>query len=181
MSDALWSPFNPAVAQRFRASFAAATSPQRRGRPPIARGESTLILAPPGSGKTLAAFLWSRAVGWPNGWRVQSTSWPAHQRSEPGHHLSQIRAYPSQPERVRRPGRHTFRSRRLIPPSAEGRWAPCRADSRRSIRCCAGSRKRGAFVAPISWPDWAPRNSRSLAPSTSCATREMRATRSRRR
>src|SRR6185437_469650 len=36
----------------------APTAPQRLGWPPIARGESTLILAPTGSGKTLAAFLW---------------------------------------------------------------------------------------------------------------------------
>ncbi len=34
------------------------TKPQALGWPPIARGESTLILAPTGSGKTLAAFLW---------------------------------------------------------------------------------------------------------------------------
>ena len=34
------------------------TPPQRQGWPAIARGESTLILAPTGSGKTLAAFLW---------------------------------------------------------------------------------------------------------------------------
>jgi ATP-dependent helicase Lhr and Lhr-like helicase len=37
--------------------------------------------------------------------------------------LHALRAYSSPPERTRRPGRHaTFRSRRLIPPSAEGRW-----------------------------------------------------------
>ena len=40
------------------ASFAAPTPPQAQGWPAIARGESTLILAPTGSGKTLAAFLW---------------------------------------------------------------------------------------------------------------------------
>jgi ATP-dependent Lhr-like helicase len=37
--------------------------------------------------------------------------------------LHALRAFASPPERTRRPGRHaTFRSRRLIPPSAEGRW-----------------------------------------------------------
>ena len=51
--------FHPAVDEWFRAVFSAATSPQKRGWPAIARGESTLILAPTGSGKTLAAFLWS--------------------------------------------------------------------------------------------------------------------------
>ena len=52
-------PFHPAVREWFSASFAAPTRPQVLGWPAIARGESTLILAPTGSGKTLAAFLWS--------------------------------------------------------------------------------------------------------------------------
>ena len=39
-------------------SFGEPTAPQREGWPAIARGESTLILAPTGTGKTLAAFLW---------------------------------------------------------------------------------------------------------------------------
>src|SRR2546423_11279592 len=51
--------FHPAVAGWFRASFEAPTPPQAQGWPAIARGESTLILAPTGSGKTLAAFLWA--------------------------------------------------------------------------------------------------------------------------
>jgi ATP-dependent helicase Lhr and Lhr-like helicase len=51
--------FHPSVADWFRASFAAPTPPQAQGWPAIARGDSTLILAPTGSGKTLAAFLWA--------------------------------------------------------------------------------------------------------------------------
>src|SRR5437764_6125291 len=50
--------FHPAVAEWFRGRFGEPTRPQALGWPPIARGESTLILAPTGSGKTLAAFLW---------------------------------------------------------------------------------------------------------------------------
>ena len=42
----------------FEAVFPSPTRPQIEGWPAIARGESTLILAPTGSGKTLAAFLW---------------------------------------------------------------------------------------------------------------------------
>src|SRR5437867_5539358 len=51
-------PFRPAVRRWFERAFDAPTRPQSLGWPPIARGESTLILAPTGSGKTLAAFLW---------------------------------------------------------------------------------------------------------------------------
>jgi ATP-dependent Lhr-like helicase len=53
------SPFHSAVRDWFSASFEAPTRPQAQGWPAIARGDSTLILAPTGSGKTLAAFLWS--------------------------------------------------------------------------------------------------------------------------
>jgi ATP-dependent helicase Lhr and Lhr-like helicase len=50
--------FHPAVRDWFKAVFTEPTRPQRMGWPAIARGESTLILAPTGTGKTLAAFLW---------------------------------------------------------------------------------------------------------------------------
>ena len=50
--------FHPVTAAWFRAVFDAPTAPQQVGWPVIARGESALILAPTGTGKTLAAFLW---------------------------------------------------------------------------------------------------------------------------
>src|SRR5271155_3899091 len=50
--------FHPVTAAWFRAVFERPTAPQRLGWPAIARGESTLILAPTGTGKTLTAFLW---------------------------------------------------------------------------------------------------------------------------
>jgi ATP-dependent Lhr-like helicase len=51
--------FQPPVRQWFTAVFRQATTPQVLGWPAIARGDSTLILAPTGTGKTLAAFLWA--------------------------------------------------------------------------------------------------------------------------
>ena len=49
--------FHPPVATWFASAFEQPTRPQRQGWPAIARGESTLILAPTGTGKTLTAFL----------------------------------------------------------------------------------------------------------------------------
>src|SRR5580698_8049871 len=51
--------FHSPVRAWFEEVFEKPTGPQVLGWPAIARGESTLILAPTGSGKTLAAFLWS--------------------------------------------------------------------------------------------------------------------------
>src|SRR3954469_20821940 len=50
--------FHAPVREWFEAVFPAPTRPQREGWPAIARGDSTLILAPTGTGKTLTAFLW---------------------------------------------------------------------------------------------------------------------------
>jgi ATP-dependent Lhr-like helicase len=61
MADASADPmacFHPVTAAWFKAVFDAPTAPQRMGWPVIARGENALILAPTGTGKTLAAFLW---------------------------------------------------------------------------------------------------------------------------
>ncbi|HKP59085.1 MAG TPA: DEAD/DEAH box helicase [Polyangiales bacterium] len=49
--------FHPAVASWFRAAFDAPTRPQILGWPAIAQRKSSLIFAPTGTGKTLAAFL----------------------------------------------------------------------------------------------------------------------------
>ncbi len=49
--------FHPAVTHWFESAFDRATRPQREGWPVIGRGDSTLILAPTGTGKTLTAFL----------------------------------------------------------------------------------------------------------------------------
>lgn len=50
--------FHPLVRKWFKKSFGEPSPPQREGWPAIASGAHTLILAPTGTGKTLAAFLW---------------------------------------------------------------------------------------------------------------------------
>jgi ATP-dependent Lhr-like helicase len=57
-ADAALALFHPVTARWFREVFDGPTAPQIEGWPAIARGESTLILAPTGTGKTLTAFLW---------------------------------------------------------------------------------------------------------------------------
>jgi ATP-dependent Lhr-like helicase len=57
-ADAALALFHPVTARWFREVFESPTAPQIEGWPAIARGESTLILAPTGTGKTLTAFLW---------------------------------------------------------------------------------------------------------------------------
>ncbi len=49
--------FHPPTRAWFNSAFGGPTRPQELGWPPMARGESTLLLAPTGTGKTLAAFL----------------------------------------------------------------------------------------------------------------------------
>jgi ATP-dependent Lhr-like helicase len=51
--------FHPAVAAWFESAFAGPTDAQLRAWPHIRGGESTLVAAPTGSGKTLTAFLWA--------------------------------------------------------------------------------------------------------------------------
>ncbi len=48
---------HPLLARWFREELGEPTAAQRRAWPPIVRGESTLLLSPTGSGKTLSAFL----------------------------------------------------------------------------------------------------------------------------
>ncbi|MGH9588705.1 MAG: Lhr family helicase [Acidobacteriaceae bacterium] len=56
--DASLALFHRVIAKWFAAAIGKPTPAQSMGWPAIARGESTLILAPTGTGKTLAAFLW---------------------------------------------------------------------------------------------------------------------------
>src|SRR5438034_162776 len=51
-------PFHPVVRTWFRETLGEPSAPQREGWPAIASGADTLILAPTGTGKTFAAFLW---------------------------------------------------------------------------------------------------------------------------
>src|SRR5688572_9482724 len=57
MTHAELAAFRPAVRRWFEESFPRPTRAQSGGWPPIVRGESTLLLAPSGCGKTLAALL----------------------------------------------------------------------------------------------------------------------------
>ena len=50
--------FHPLVRRWFTDTLGTPSAPQEQGWPAIASGENALILAPTGTGKTLAAFLW---------------------------------------------------------------------------------------------------------------------------
>ena len=51
--------FHPLITRWFIEKFGEPSAPQDAGWPEIATGRDTLIAAPTGTGKTLAAFLWS--------------------------------------------------------------------------------------------------------------------------
>src|SRR5512132_4426899 len=51
--------FHPAVRQWFLERIGSPSPPQPEGWPLIAAGRHTLVAAPTGTGKTLAAFLWA--------------------------------------------------------------------------------------------------------------------------
>ena len=57
--DRALEPFHPAVQQWFRQRIGTPSAPQIEGWPKIRSGHHTLIAAPTGTGKTLAAFLWA--------------------------------------------------------------------------------------------------------------------------
>src|SRR5688500_11296512 len=50
--------FHPLIRKWFAETLGKPSEPQRMGWPAIASGDHTLLLAPTGTGKTLAAFLW---------------------------------------------------------------------------------------------------------------------------
>src|SRR3954471_5275995 len=52
------SAFHPLIGKWFTETVGTPSAPQAQGWPAIAGGDDTLILAPTGTGKTLAAFLW---------------------------------------------------------------------------------------------------------------------------
>src|SRR3982751_4368480 len=56
--DSMLARFHPLVRKWFKEAFGTPSAPPREGWPAIASGAHTLILAPTGTGKTLAAFLW---------------------------------------------------------------------------------------------------------------------------
>ena len=51
--------FHPSIQRWFAGRFGQPSPPQREGWPSIRAGHNTLIAAPTGTGKTLAAFLWA--------------------------------------------------------------------------------------------------------------------------
>ena len=58
MPDDAFDEFHPLIRDWFTETLGVPSAPQRAGWPAIASGSDTLILAPTGTGKTLAAFLW---------------------------------------------------------------------------------------------------------------------------
>ena len=82
MARSALSPFHPLVAKWFKETLGKPSAPQSEGWPAIASRDDTLILAPTGTGKTLAAFLWELnqlivdGLLWLGGRRPQGTRTP---------------------------------------------------------------------------------------------------------
>jgi len=115
----------------FASTFAEPTPPQAQGWQPIVTGDHTLVCAPTGTGKTLAAFLW--AID-----RL-TASVPADARDSADNHL-EAPPTPSTPSRLAPRG---SRARGTPPRSSPTPSTPPRLASR-------GSRARGSTVLYVS-------------------------------
>ena len=111
-------PFHPAASRDGSPRRSSApTRPQALGWPAIARGDSTLILAPTGSGKTLAAFLWclDRVMFAPR--RPTSAALPRALRVAAQGARGRRRAQPARAARRHRAGRRRRAATRISTPA----------------------------------------------------------------
>ena len=167
--------FHPAVTEWFAKTFPSPTTPQRLGWPAIARGESTLMLAPTGSGKTLAAFLWclnrlmfSPAPPLPSRCRVLYVSPLKALAVDVERNLRAPLAGIAAVARAQQSDDHRSRDR-----DSHGRYAGARpralrsrplptSSSRRRSRSSCSSRRTRASVSPLSTRSSSMRSTRSF-------------------
>ena len=139
MSEDVLADFHPIVRQWFTETLGEPSAPQRAGWPAIASGSDTLILAPTGTGKTLAAFLWELNALITEGSRrrsptrsTSSTSRRSRRSTTTSSATSSARS-PSSRQRVRGSRRDVSRDPRR---RSNGRHAAVA----RARRCCARRR-----------------------------------------